>query len=167
VVSRRQFDNIQRLIELGIAEGGRLVVGGPGRPADLSKGWYVQPTVFSNITPDMTLAREEVFGPVLVLMAYDNLEEAISIANDSEFGLAAYVQSTCVHSARSVARRLRAGTIYLNDPEWDLAAPFGGYKQSGNGREYAEFGIAEFLEISVPKNGFHMKAKGLEAREVD
>lgn len=147
VVSRRQFDNIQRLIELGIAEGGRLVVGGPGRPADLCKGWYVQPTVFSDITPDMTLAREEVFGPVLVLMAYDNLEEAISIANDSEFGLAAYVQSTCVHSARSVARRLRAGTVYLNDPEWDLAAPFGGYKQSGNGREYAEFGIAEFLEI--------------------
>ncbi len=147
VVSRRQFDNIQRLIQLGIAEGGRLVVGGPGRPAGLDRGWYVRPTVFADVTPQMTLAREEVFGPVLVLMAYVDLDQAIAIANDSDFGLAAYVQSSCLASARAVARRLRAGTVYINDPVWDLAAPFGGYKQSGNGREYAEYGMAEFLEI--------------------
>lgn len=147
VVSRRQFDNIQRLIEVGVAEGGRLVAGGPGRPAGLEKGWYVQPTAFADITPQMTLAHEEVFGPVLAMMAYDDLEQAITIANDSDFGLAAYVQSACLDSARAVARRLRAGTVYINDPQWDLAAPFGGYKQSGNGREYAEYGLAEFLEI--------------------
>ncbi|MBA1204379.1 aldehyde dehydrogenase family protein [Pseudomonas capeferrum] len=149
VVSRRQFDSIQRLINLGIEEGGQLVAGGPGRPEGLDQGWYVQPTVFANVTPQMTLAREEVFGPVLVLMAYDDIDEAIAMANDSEFGLAAYVQSSCLDTARHVARRLRAGTVYINDPEWDLTAPFGGYKQSGNGREYAEYGLNEFLEIKA------------------
>lgn len=147
VISRRQFDNIQRLIELGIAEGARLIAGGPGRPASMDKGWYVRPTAFADVTPQMTLAREEVFGPVLVIMAYEDLDQAVAWANDSEFGLAAYVQSASLDSARAVARRLRAGTVYINDPVWDLAAPFGGYKQSGNGREYGEYGMAEFLEI--------------------
>lgn len=147
VISRLQFDNIQRLIELGIAEGGRLVAGGLGRPESLETGWYVRPTVFANVTPQMTLAREEVFGPVLVIMAYEDLDQAVAWANDSEFGLAAYVQSSSLDAARALARRLRAGTVYINDPVWDIAAPFGGYKQSGNGREYGEYGMAEFLEI--------------------
>nr|CAD6409205.1 aldehyde dehydrogenase family protein [Rhizobium sp. Q54] len=147
VVSGQQFDKIQRLIETGIEEGATLVTGGPGRPEGLNRGYYVRPTVFSNVSNDMTIAREEIFGPVLSILPYHGEEEAIGIANDTVYGLAAYVQSTDIERARNLAARLRAGSVYLNYPDWDTHAPFGGYKQSGNGREYADWGIHDFLEI--------------------
>ncbi len=147
VVSRIQFDKIQRLIQSGIDEGAELVTGGPGRPAGFNRGYYVRPTVFGGVTPDMTIAREEIFGPVLAIMPYRDEEEAIRIANDTPYGLAAYVESGDLEHARRVARRLRAGSVYLNYPEMDLDAPFGGYKQSGNGREYADFAFDDFQEI--------------------
>ncbi|HDR8963128.1 aldehyde dehydrogenase family protein [Burkholderia vietnamiensis] len=147
VVSDVQFERIQRSIAAGIAEGATLVAGGLGRPDGLERGYYVRPTVFAGVRPDMTIAREEIFGPVLAILPYRNDEDAIAIANDSPYGLAAYVQSTDIERARRVAFRLRAGGIYLNYPEWDPGAPFGGYKQSGNGREYAEWGIEAFLEV--------------------
>jgi len=147
VVSQLQFDKIQRLIEAGIKEGATLVAGGLGRPENLNRGYYVRPTVFGNVTNDMTIAREEIFGPVLSILPYKDEEEAIAIANDTVYGLAAYVQSKDILHARKVAARMRAGSVYLNYPEWDTFAPFGGYKQSGNGREYADWGIHDFLEI--------------------
>ena len=147
VVSQLQFDKIQRLIEAGIKEGATLVTGGLGRPEGLNRGYYVRPTVFGNVTNDMTIAREEVFGPVLAILPYKTEEEAIAIANDTVYGLAAYVQSQDIEHARAVALEMRAGSVYLNYPEWDTHAPFGGYKQSGNGREYADWGIHDFLEI--------------------
>jgi len=146
VVSQLQYDKIQRLIETGIKEGATLVAGGPGRPEDLNRGYYVRPTVFGGVTPAMTIAREEIFGPVLSVMPYQDEEEAITIANDTVYGLAAYIQSQDIGHARKVASRMRAGSVYLNYPDWDTFAPFGGYKQSGNGREYADFGIHDFLE---------------------
>lgn len=147
VISELQFNKIQGLIEVGIKEGATLVTGGTGRPEGLSRGYYVRPTVFGNVTPQMTIAREEIFGPVLAIMPYDSEEEAIAIANDTVYGLAAYVQSTDIAHARKVARQLRAGTVNINYPDWDTFAPFGGYKQSGNGREYADWGIHDFLEV--------------------
>lgn len=147
VVSQLQFDKIQRLIEAGIKEGATLVAGGLGRPENLNRGYYVRPTVFGNVTNDMTIAREEIFGPVLSILPYKDEEEAVTIANDTVYGLAAYVQSQDIAHARKVAARMRAGSVYLNYPEWDTFAPFGGYKQSGNGREYADWGIHDFLEI--------------------
>jgi aldehyde dehydrogenase (NAD+) len=147
VVSEAQFNKIQKLIEKGIAEGATAVTGGPGRPFGLDRGYYVRPTIFSDVTPSMTIAREEIFGPVLVILPYSSVDEAIAIANDSVYGLAAYVQAGDLERARAVAARLRAGTISINHPSWNTFAPFGGYKQSGNGREYAEYGIEEFLEI--------------------
>jgi aldehyde dehydrogenase (NAD+) len=147
VVSQAQYDKIQHLIEIGIAEGATLVAGGPGRPEGLNRGYYVRPTVFGHVTPDMTIAREEIFGPVLSVLSYADEEDAIRIANDTVYGLAAYVQSRDIEAARRVASRLRAGQVDLNYPAWDTFAPFGGYKQSGNGREYAEWGIHDFLEI--------------------
>ena len=146
VVSQLQYDKIQRLIETGIKEGATLVAGGPGRPEDLNRGYYVRPTVFGGVTPAMTIAREEIFGPVLSVMPYQDEEEAIAIANDTVYGLAAYIQSQDIGHARKVAAQMRAGSVYLNYPDWDTFAPFGGYKQSGNGREYADFGIHDFLE---------------------
>ncbi|TNM62739.1 aldehyde dehydrogenase family protein [Aliirhizobium smilacinae] len=146
VVSKVQFDKIQRLIEAGISEGATLVTGGPGRPENLNRGYYIRPTVFGNVTNDMTIAREEVFGPVLSILPYDSEEQAIEIANDTPYGLAAYVQGKPEH-ARQIAPFLRAGSVYLNYPDWDLFSSFGGYKQSGNGREYADWGIHDFLEI--------------------
>ena len=146
VVSQLQYDKIQRLIETGIKEGAKLVAGGPGRPEDLNRGYYVRPTVFGGVTPAMTIAREEIFGPVLSVMPYQDEEEAIAIANDTVYGLAAYIQSQDIGHARKVAAQMRAGSVYLNYPDWDTFAPFGGYKQSGNGREYADFGIHDFLE---------------------
>ena len=146
VVSRTQFDRIQHFIRLGIEEGATLVAGGPGRPEGLADGFYVRPTVFSNVTPDMTIAREEIFGPVLAIMTYRTEDEAIALANDSVYGLAAYVQSKDLDRARRVAARLRVGNVHINYPPWNPAAPFGGYKRSGNGREYAEFGLVEYLE---------------------
>jgi aldehyde dehydrogenase (NAD+) len=147
VVSETQFNKIQALIETGIEEGASLVCGGPGRPDGIEKGYYVRPTVFADVRPDMTIAREEIFGPVLSIIPYDSEEDAIAIANDSVYGLAAYVQSTSIEHARRVALRMRAGAVYLNYPDWDTRAPFGGYKQSGNGREYADWGLHDFMEI--------------------
>ncbi|WP_368412714.1 aldehyde dehydrogenase family protein [Dongia sp.] len=147
VVSEAQFNKIQGLIETGIKEGATLVAGGTGRPEGLNRGYYIRPTVFGHVTPDMTIAREEIFGPVIAIMSYDNEEQAVEIANDTVYGLAAYVQSKDLNHARKVARQLRAGQVKINYPAWDTFAPFGGYKQSGNGREYADFGIHDFLEI--------------------
>ncbi|MDB6011723.1 MAG: aldehyde dehydrogenase family protein [Gammaproteobacteria bacterium] len=146
VVSQVQFDKIQRLIQAGIDEGATLVTGGTGRPAGLDTGYYVRPTVFGDVQHDMTLSREEIFGPVLSILPYETEQEAIDKANDSVYGLAAYVCSTDIEHARKVAGELRAGNVNINYPDWDTHAPFGGYKQSGNGREYADWGILEFLE---------------------
>jgi aldehyde dehydrogenase (NAD+) len=147
VVSQVQFDKIQRLIEAGIREGATLVTGGMGRPEGLNRGYYVRPTVFGDVKNSMTIAREEIFGPVLSILPYDSEDEAVEVANDTPYGLAAYVASTDVKHARKVARQLRAGTVNINYPDWDTSAPFGGYKQSGNGREYADWAIHDFLEI--------------------
>ena len=147
VVSKAQFDKIQGLIESGIDEGATLVTGGPGRPAGLNRGYFVRPTVFADVTPEMRIAREEIFGPVLSIMPYDTVEEAIERANDTVYGLAAYIQTKDIEKARKVARRMRTGNVHINYPAWDAGLPFGGYKQSGNGREYGEYGLDDFLEI--------------------
>jgi len=147
VVSKTQFDKIQRLIEAGIAEGARLVAGGPGRPEHLNRGYYIRPTVFADVRNDMTIAREEIFGPVLSILPYKSEEEAIAIANETPYGLSSYVTSGDLDHARAVARRIRAGMVHINGTPGDLAAPFGGYKQSGNGREWGRYGLEEFLEV--------------------
>ena len=149
VVSKAQFDKIQRLIKSGIDEGAELVTGGPGLPSGLSKGYYVRPTVFANVRNDMSIAREEIFGPVLSILPYDNEEEAIRIANDTIYGLSGYVSSGDNDHALRVASRLRTGNVHLNGAGPDFTAPFGGYKQSGNGREWGEFGFEEFLEVKA------------------
>jgi aldehyde dehydrogenase (NAD+) len=147
VVSQVQFDKIQGLIETGIKEGATVVAGGAGRPEHLNRGYYIRPTVFGHVKPGMTIEKEEIFGPVLSVISYEDEDDAIKIANDTVYGLAAYVQSKDIGHARQVASRLRAGQIKINYPEWDTFAPFGGYKQSGNGREYADWGIHDFLEV--------------------
>ncbi len=149
VVNRTQWDKIQALIKKGIDEGATLAAGGPGRPANLNKGFYVRPTVFANVTNDMTIAREEIFGPVLSIIGYKDENDAVRIANDTPYGLAAYVSSGDVEKARRVARRLRAGSVTMNGASVEMAAPFGGYKQSGNGREWGRFGLEEFLEVKA------------------
>jgi aldehyde dehydrogenase (NAD+) len=145
VVSRAQFDKIQGLIQKGIDEGATLVAGGTGRPDGLKKGYYVRPTVFANVTNDMTIAREEIFGPVLTILGYGSIDQAIEIANDTEYGLAGYVAAADIEKARAVARKIRSGWVVINDG-FDFNAPFGGYKKSGNGREWGEFGFHEYLE---------------------
>lgn len=147
VANRKQFETVQAYIERGVREGARLAAGGPGRPEGLTRGYYVRPTVFSDVAPDMAIAREEIFGPVLCVIGYDDIDDAIRIANDTPYGLAAYVQSASLEQARRVARKLRAGNIQINYPRVDRGAPFGGYKQSGNGREWGEYGLQEYLEI--------------------
>ena len=149
VVSEVQFNKIQGLIEKAIDEGTELVTGGPGKPEGLNAGYYVKPTIFANVTNDMTIAREEVFGPVLSILKYESEEEAIAIANDTVYGLSGYVQSGSVEHARAVASQLRTGNVHLNGAGPDLGAPFGGYKQSGNGREWGEFGFDDFLETKA------------------
>lgn len=149
VVSEVQYNKIQALIQKGIDEGATLVAGGVGRPDGLNKGYYVRPTVFANVSNDMTIAREEIFGPVLSILPYKDEEDAISIANDTVYGLSGYVQSGDIEHARKVASRLRTGNVHLNGAGPDLNAPFGGYKQSGNGREWGEFGFEEFLEVKA------------------
>ncbi len=149
VVSRTQFDKIQHLIQAGIDEGATLVCGGPGRPSGLTQGFYVRPTVFAGVRNDMKIAREEIFGPVLSILPYRDEVEAIRIANDTPYGLAAYVWSADPADARRVAGQIRAGMIHINGADLPLNAPFGGFKQSGNGREWGEFGLADFLELKV------------------
>ncbi|MBO1328142.1 aldehyde dehydrogenase family protein [Acetobacter suratthaniensis] len=149
VVSALQFERIQALIAKGIEEGATLVGGGTGKPAGLEVGYYVKPTVFGQVSPDMTISREEIFGPVLSIIGYADEEDAIRLANDTVYGLAAYVQSCDLAHARAVARRLRAGNVTLNQGAWTVKAPFGGYKQSGNGRECSVFGLLDFLELKA------------------
>jgi aldehyde dehydrogenase (NAD+) len=149
VVSKAQFEKIQGLIQKGIDEGAELVAGGVGRPAGIAKGYFVRPTVFANVRNDMTIAREEVFGPVLTILPYDGEEEAVRIANDTVYGLSGYVASGDPERALRVASRLRTGNVHLNGAGADFAAPFGGYKQSGNGREWGEYGFEEFLEVKA------------------
>ena len=148
VASRVQFDKVQNLIQKGIDEGATLVAGGTGRPDGLDTGYYVRPTVFANVDNDMTIAREEIFGPVLCILPYDDLDQAVQIGNDTEYGLYGYVSGADLDQARAVARRIRAGAITINHA-FDIAAPFGGYKQSGNGREWGKEGFDEFLETKA------------------
>lgn len=148
VASKAQFDKIQGLIQKGIDEGATLVVGGVGRPEGLDSGYYVKPTVFANVTNDMTIAREEIFGPVLCILGYDDLDQAVQIGNDTEYGLAGYVSGADLDQARAVARRIRAGSVVINHG-FDMAAPFGGYKRSGNGREWGQFAFDEYLETKA------------------
>ncbi|MCK9517033.1 MAG: aldehyde dehydrogenase family protein [Ottowia sp.] len=147
--SQAQFDKVQRMIQQGLDEGATLVAGGTGRPDGMDKGYYVKPTVFANVSNDMMIAREEIFGPVLAILPYDDEADAVRIANDSPYGLSGYVQSGSLDRARRVAARLRTGQVHLNGAGPDLAAPFGGYKQSGNGREWGEHGFREFLEVKA------------------
>ncbi len=149
VVSQAQFDKIQRLIHVGVEEGATLVTGGEGRPAGLTRGYYVRPTIFAGVRNDMTIAREEVFGPVLAILPYETEADAVRIANDTPYGLAAYVWATDMAVARRVAGEIRAGMVHVNGADMSLNAPFGGFKQSGTGREWGEFGLVDFLELKV------------------
>ncbi|MDF2119701.1 aldehyde dehydrogenase family protein [Roseiarcaceae bacterium H3SJ34-1] len=149
LVSQPQFDKVQELIQSGIDEGATLVAGGTGRPPGLNRGYYARPTVFGDVTPRMRIAREEIFGPVLSIMSYDSEDEAVEVANDTPFGLAGFVQSDDVERARAIGRRIRAGRVYLNGAGFDRSLPFGGYKQSGNGREFGVFGFEEYLEVKA------------------
>ena len=153
VVSKTQFDKIQALIQTGIDEGATLVAGGVGKPDGLETGYYVKPTVFANVTNDMTIAREEIFGPVLSIIGYQDEDDAVAIANDTDYGLSGFVSGEPGH-ARAVARRLRTGMVHINGAGPDFAAPFGGYKQSGNGREWGIEGFNEFLEVKAMM-GYH------------
>jgi len=146
VVNEAQWNKIQGLIQKGIDEGATLVAGGLGRPEGLDKGFYVKPTVFANVTPDMTIAKEEIFGPVLVIMPYQDDEDAVRIANDTPYGLGAYIAGNPAH-AKKLVGRLRAGAVFVNAGGLVMDMPFGGYKQSGNGREFGRFGLEEFLEV--------------------
>jgi aldehyde dehydrogenase (NAD+) len=149
VVSKAQYDKIQRLIETGITEGAELLTGGPGKPAGLETGYFVKPTVFSNVRNDMTIAREEIFGPVLSIIPYDDEADAVRIANDTVYGLSGYISSGDPQRAMRVAAKLRTGNVHLNGARADFTAPFGGYKQSGNGREWGSYGFEEFLEVKA------------------
>jgi aldehyde dehydrogenase (NAD+) len=149
LASRAQFDKVQRLIKKGIEEGAKLVAGGPGRPDGLAKGYFVQPTVFADVRNDMTIAREEIFGPVLCIIPYENEEDAIRIANDTPYGLSGFVTSANRERAAGVAKRIRSGNVHINGARVDFGGSFGGYKQSGNGREWGEAGLEEFLELKA------------------
>ena len=147
VVSEIQFNKIQNLIEKGIDEGAKLVAGGPGRPEGLNRGYYIKPTVFADVTPDMTIYREEIFGPVLSIMPFDDEDHAVELANDTNYGLTNYVQSEDDAKRNRVARRLRSGMVEMNGLPRSSGSPFGGYKQSGNGREGGIWGLEDFLEV--------------------
>ena len=149
VVSKMHFDKIQGLIQVGIDEGAQVVAGGTGRSDGFDRGYYVKPTIFAGVHNRMRIAQEEVFGPVLVMIPFKDEQDAIAIANDTPYGLAAYVQTDDMVRARRVARLLRAGGVSINGAGQDYMAPFGGYKQSGNGREYGEFGLRDFLEVKA------------------
>jgi len=147
IANRAQFHRVQTMIAAGLDDGARLVCGGAGQPEGLEQGFFVRPTIFSDVTCAMRIAQEEIFGPVLVIMPYDDVNEAVDMANDSMFGLGGHVQGKDMEQARSIARRIRTGQVHLNHPAWDPHAPFGGYKRSGNGREYGAFGFEEYLEV--------------------
>ena len=149
LVSDVQRDRVRRYITMGVEEGARLLVGGAEPPDGLDRGFYVQPTIFSDVTPDMTIAQEEIFGPVLVIIPYDTEDEAVEIANGTPYGLAGAVSSTDPQRAEAVARRLRTGQVDINGGRFNPVAPFGGYKQSGFGRERGRFGLEEFLETKA------------------
>ena len=149
LASEAQFEKVQRLIKKGIEEGAELVTGGPGRPEGIRKGYFVKPTVFANVRNDMTIAREEIFGPVLTIIPCEDEPDAIRIANDTPYGLSGYVTSGDLERARRVARKIRSGNVHVNGAQPDLGAAFGGYKQSGNGREWGEAGLEEFLELKA------------------
>jgi aldehyde dehydrogenase (NAD+) len=149
LASKAQFEKVQRLINRGVEEGARLIVGGPGRPEGISKGYFVKPTVFADVHNDMMIAREEIFGPVLCIIAYEDEEDAVRIANDTPYGLSGYVTSGDIERARRVAKRIRSGNVHINRARLDFAGCFGGYKQSGNGREWGEAGLEEFLELKA------------------
>ncbi|OPG73587.1 aldehyde dehydrogenase family protein [Pseudomonas ogarae] len=149
IANEAQFNRVQAMIEVGMNEGAKLVCGGPGRPEGLEQGFYTRPTVFSQVDSAMRIAQEEIFGPVLCIIAYDTVDEAVAIANDTVYGLGAHVQGQNLELARAVASRIRAGQVLLNYPAWNPMAPFGGYKRSGNGREYGVHGFEEYLEIKA------------------
>jgi len=144
-----QFDRVQNMIQVGIDEGATLLVGGLGRPEGFDAGWYVRPTVFSDVNNSMRIAREEIFGPVLAIIPFDDEEEAVTIANDTPYGLAAYVQTGSAERAARLSRSLRAGAVHINGGAYEYGSPFGGYKASGNGREGGEMGLEDFLETKM------------------
>jgi aldehyde dehydrogenase (NAD+) len=149
LASKAQFERVQGLITKGIEEGAKLIAGGPGRPKGMTKGYYVKPTVFVDVQNDMTIAREEIFGPVLCLLPYKDEDDAVRIANDTPYGLSGYVTSRDIEHARRVAKRIRSGNVHINGARLDFGGCFGGYKQSGNGREWGEAGLEEFLELKA------------------
>lgn len=154
IANRPQYERIQVMIETGVAEGARLVAGGTGRPDELSVGLFARPTAFSDVRTDMAIAREEIFGPVLAILPYDTVDQAVEIANDTVYGLGAHVHGTDLEQARAVATQIRAGQVHINAPAWDPQVPFGGYKRSGNGREYGPEGMEEYRETKAVL-GFH------------
>lgn len=160
VVSKVQFDRIQSLINKGIEEGARPIIGGPGLPEGIEKGYYVRPTIFSDVNNEMTIAREEIFGPVLVMIPYETEEEAIKIANDTVYGLAGQIQCGDLERGRRLARKIRAGNVRINGVEAGADIPFGGYKQSGNGREWGDHGFHDYLEVKAIE-GYAPEAKNL------
>jgi aldehyde dehydrogenase (NAD+) len=149
MANRMQWRRVQEYIEKGQAEGARVIAGGPGLPEGISRGFYTRPTIFSDVTNDMTIAREEIFGPVLVIIPYDTEEEAVQIANDTPYGLSSYVFGPTPADARRVGARIRAGNVHINGGNVDITGAFGGYKMSGIGREWGELGFEEFLEVKT------------------
>jgi aldehyde dehydrogenase (NAD+) len=149
LASKAQFEKVERLINTGVKEGATLIAGGPGRPEGITKGYFAKPTVFADVRNDMTIAREEIFGPVLSIIAYENEDDAVAIANDTPYGLSGFVTSGDLERARRVAKRIRSGNVHINGARPDFAGCFGGYKHSGNGREWGEAGLEEFLELKA------------------
>ena len=147
IANRAQYDRVQALIAAGIADGAKLLCGGLGLPDGITEGFFARLTIFSDVTTDMRIAQEEIFGPVLAILPYDDVEQAVAIANDTVFGLGGHLQGSDMEQVRRVARQIRTGQVHINYPAWDPHAPFGGYKRSGNGREYGAFGFEEYLEI--------------------
>jgi aldehyde dehydrogenase (NAD+) len=147
--SKAQFEKVQSYIRRGVEEGAELIAGGLGRPQGISKGYFARPTVFANVSNDMVIAREEIFGPVLCLIPYEDEDDAVRLANDTPYGLSGFVTSGNIERARRVAKRIRSGNVHINGARVDFAACFGGYKQSGNGREWGQAGLEEFLELKA------------------
>jgi len=149
LASKAQFEKVECLIDTGIDEGANLITGGPGRPEGIAKGYFAKPTVFADVRNDMTIAREEIFGPVLSIIPYEDEDDAVRIANDTPYGLSGFVTSGDLDRARTIAKRIRSGNVHINGARPDFAGCFGGYKQSGNGREWGEAGLEEFLELKA------------------